>query len=73
MDRRRHAGHSSGRAANRSAHVPAQFVAHLKLAGITRDTPDPPGGVIVRDANGEPTGVVKDNAKGLGRARHPGR
>lgn len=37
----------------------------LKLAGITRDTPDPPGGVIVRDARGEPTGVVKDNAKDL--------
>lgn len=35
----------------------------LKLAGITRDTPDPAGGLIVRDAQGNPTGVVKDNAK----------
>ena len=37
----------------------------LKLAGITRDTPDPVGGVILRDAKGEPTGIIKDNAKAL--------
>ncbi len=37
----------------------------LKLAGITAKTPDPPGGVIVRDAQGNPTGVVKDAAQDL--------
>jgi predicted amidohydrolase YtcJ len=35
----------------------------LKLAGVTRETQDPPGGLIVRDAKtGEPTGVLKDAA-----------
>ena len=34
----------------------------LRRAAITRHTPDPDGGVIVRDAAGEPTGVLKENA-----------
>ncbi|HUJ94218.1 MAG TPA: amidohydrolase [Terriglobales bacterium] len=34
----------------------------LRLAGITAQTPDPPGGVIVRDAQGNPTGGLKDAA-----------
>jgi predicted amidohydrolase YtcJ len=34
----------------------------LRLAGITAKTPDPPGGVIVRDAKGNPTGALKDAA-----------
>ncbi|HEY2905003.1 MAG TPA: amidohydrolase [Vicinamibacterales bacterium] len=36
----------------------------LKLAGVTARTPDPPGGAIVRDAAGNPTGVLKDAAMG---------
>jgi predicted amidohydrolase YtcJ len=39
--------------------------AALKRIGVTRATPDPAGGVIVRDAKGEPTGILKDNAKEL--------
>src|SRR5205085_2159060 len=36
----------------------------LRLAGVTRDTSDPPGGLIVRDAKtGEPTGILKDAAQ----------
>jgi predicted amidohydrolase YtcJ len=34
----------------------------LKLAGVTRATPDPQGGQIYRDASGEPTGLLMDNA-----------
>ena len=38
--------------------------AALQAAGITRATPDPPGGAIVKDANGEPTGLLR-NVGGL--------
>jgi predicted amidohydrolase YtcJ len=37
----------------------------LRLAGIAAKTPDPPGGEIVRDAHGNPTGILKDGAMGL--------
>ncbi|MFT4053556.1 MAG: amidohydrolase [Novosphingobium sp.] len=35
----------------------------LRLVGIDRNTPDVEGGVIERDEKGEPTGVLKDNAR----------
>jgi predicted amidohydrolase YtcJ len=37
----------------------------LRLAGITRDTPDPSGGKIERDAGGEPNGLLRASAKTL--------
>jgi predicted amidohydrolase YtcJ len=37
----------------------------LRLAGITRETEDPPGGTIVRGKDGNPTGLLKDAAMNL--------
>ena len=37
----------------------------LQQAGITSETPDPPGGEIVRDAEGQPTGVLRETAQAL--------
>lgn len=37
----------------------------IQLAGVMRATPDPAGGKIVRDADGNPTGVFIDNATAL--------
>lgn len=43
----------------------------LERAGITRGTPDPPGGRIGRDASGEPNGLLYETAMGLVNARLP--
>ena len=43
----------------------------LKLAGIDKNTPDPLGGRIIRDRNGEATGVLVDMAMGLVAAHVP--
>lgn len=37
----------------------------LEIAGVTKETQDPPGGQIIRDASGNPTGVLIDRAQGL--------
>ncbi|WP_010678432.1 amidohydrolase [Bacillus timonensis] len=43
----------------------------LELAGITDDTPNPEGGVIVRDTNGHATGYLLDQAQELVKAAIP--
>lgn len=37
----------------------------MELAGIDEKTPNPPGGEIVRDANGKPIGIFRENAQDL--------
>ena len=46
-------------------HMALANSAALKAAGITRETVDPDGGIIVRDDSGQPTGVLKGNALNL--------
>jgi predicted amidohydrolase YtcJ len=43
----------------------------LEIAGVTRDTQPPAGGVIVKDAAGEPTGLLLETAMGLVNAHIP--
>lgn len=45
--------------------------AALRAAGVTAKTPDPPGGKILRDKDGAPTGVLLDEAMPLVRAKMP--
>jgi hypothetical protein len=49
----------------RSGHAVWVNSAALKIAGVTAETPDPPGGTIVRDANGTPTGILLEDAAAL--------
>jgi len=50
--------HASGHASFANARA-------MELAGITADTPDPPGGEIIRDADGNPTGIFVETASSL--------
>ena len=49
-------GHASGHASFANALA-------MQLAGIDDDTPDPPGGTIVRDASGAATGLLRETAQ----------
>jgi len=54
--------HASGHASFANAKA-------MALAGITRSTPDPPGGEILKDPQGDPIGIFRERASGLiGRA-----
>jgi hypothetical protein len=48
-------GHASGHASFANAKA-------MELAGIDRNTPDPPGGTIVKGRDGEPTGALRETA-----------
>ncbi len=50
--------HASGHAAMVNARA-------MELAGIDRQTPDPPGGIIMRDERGDATGVLRETAEDL--------
>ncbi|MEV0316405.1 amidohydrolase [Nonomuraea fuscirosea] len=54
-----------------SGHMLAVNSKVLQLAGITRNTVPPPGGVIEKDDAGEPTGVLREGAQGLVQAIVP--
>ena len=46
-------------------HMALANSAAIRLAGVTAGTPDPPGGAIVHDDRGEPTGLFKDSAMAI--------
>ncbi|UCC97296.1 MAG: amidohydrolase, partial [Phycisphaerales bacterium] len=54
-----------------SGHVSVVNSLALKNAGITEDTPDPPGGAFDRDENGTPNGICREGAGGLARRGSP--
>ena len=48
-----------------SGHLSAANSYMLRISNITRDSKDPPGGALERDASGEPDGIIKESARGL--------
>jgi predicted amidohydrolase YtcJ len=52
-------------------HMLVANTAALRVAGVTKNTPDPPGGRIDREANGEPAGGMRETAQDLVRKKVP--
>jgi predicted amidohydrolase YtcJ len=52
-------------------HIGVANTLALRLAGVTRETADPEGGLFDRDAHGEPTGVLREAAMTIVRAVVP--
>lgn len=46
-----------------SGHACFANAAAMKLAGVSKESRDPPGGEILKDSSGEPTGVFRENAQ----------
>jgi predicted amidohydrolase YtcJ len=54
-----------------SGHITVVNSFILNEVGITKDTPDPPGGALDRDHDGTPNGVIRESARELlSRGRH---
>jgi predicted amidohydrolase YtcJ len=54
-----------------TSHYGVANSAALKLAGITKDTPNPPAGTIDKDGSGNPTGVLKESAQRMVSSKVP--
>lgn len=52
-------------------HIAVANTMALRLARVTATTIDPKGGAVMRDAHGEPTGVLRETAMGLVSGRIP--
>jgi predicted amidohydrolase YtcJ len=52
-------------------HMALANSAALRIAGVARDVANLPGGEIIRDDTGEPTGLLKDNAMGIVNGKVP--
>jgi len=48
-----------------SGHITAVNSFMLNEAGVTKDTPDPPGGALDRDPDGTPNGVLRESGRGV--------